>query len=139
MNKFSWQEFFIGMAATASLVFLIGGWAVPLAVVSGALWMLGGTFKKGIRRYGVPFTISFFMAVSGVPYWTNVGASVLGLTVLHIGDGFPDRRPTTADEGSWLGRQVERIFPDDRIGGPVTKWLIPIIFQVSLVPYWTGR
>lgn len=143
MGKFSKQEFFIGLAAVVTMIFVLKWTVIFTCAASGLLWMLGGTYWKPIRRYGVPFVV--WLHVEIMRGWPAtdllpVAAFVLGVAVLHIGDGFPDHRPETADKGSWLGRFVEKHIDErDHIGGPITKWLIPVIFQVSLIPYWILR
>ena len=141
-KEFSKQEFFIGLVAVLPLVFIIGGLGFFSALACGLVWVLGGSYGKPIRRFGVPFIIWSHVEITrgwpAIDLWPVV-AFALGVAILHIGDGFPDRRPTTQDEGSALGRFVERFFPNDEIGGPITKWLIALIFQVSLIPYWVIR
>lgn len=138
-KELSPQEFFIGLAATIFSVIFIKWWGILAAVLCGVLWVLGGTYWKPIRRFGVPSLM--WVAVETYRGWPPIDlwpvlAFGLGVAILHIGDGFPDHRPTTEDEGSDLGRWVEEhITADDRIGGPLTKWLIALIFQLSLIPY----
>jgi hypothetical protein len=133
-KRFSPQELFVGAFAAAGTIRFLG-WKLGLAVMAGSavLWVLGGTYKKAIRRFGVPALIGAFAYFTG--HWSPI-ATGLGVAVLHLGDGFPDRRATTKDEGSWLGRMVEKYVDDrDYIGGPATKLLIALIFQVPLLIY----
>ena len=133
---FSQQEFVIGAVVGLSTYPIIGWGALVLAPICSILWAFGGTYQKSIRRYLIPLEICVVVCmVNGFHYWYLL-ALAAGIRILHLGDGFPDRRPTTFDEGSWLGQKVEVFFPDDRIGGPLTKWLIPVIFQASLIPYF---
>ena len=132
-HDFSLQEFIIGFLAPVALIAKLSLIQLaPVCIISSLLWALGGTFKTALRRFLLPFVPLLFMH----PAWATLLAPVIGIAVLHIGDGFPDHRPTTADEGSWLGRQVEKVFPSDVIGGPITKWLILLIYQLSLIPYF---
>ena len=131
MKKLSRQEFFIGFLSTVLLFNL------PISIISGILWMLGGTYWKGIRRYGIPFVVALFGAIVGLSELEYLYVAISSCIILHIGDSFPDHRTTTADEGSWLGKQVEKIIPDMNIGGPITKLLIVFIFQISLIPILT--
>lgn len=138
-KKLSVQELFIGLTATITFIFVIKWWGILLAVLCGLIWMLGGTYWKPIRRWGVPAmtagAVQAYRGFPGVEIWPVVGMA-LGIAILHIGDGFPDHRPATEDEGSALGRWVEKhITADDRVGGPLTKWLIALIFQLSLIGY----
>ena len=135
-KRFSYQEFFLGFVAPAVLIFKLHWIGLILSLLCGLLWMLGGTYHKAIRRFGVPVLILIFVSTK---LFNPIAAAIslaLGIGILHMGDGFPDYRPTTASSGSWLGRQVEKIFPQDDMGGPLTKWLIALIFQLSLIPYF---
>jgi hypothetical protein len=134
-KRFSYQEFFVGTAATISSVLFLGWKGIPLALACGLLWMLGGTYLKTIRREGVNGAVFLYACwFHGFQPFYLVGLG-LGIAILHIGDGFPDRRPTTADPGSWLGRQVEKWVPNPEVGGPITKWLIALIFQNAMLFY----
>ena len=140
---FSVQEFFIGCVAASGLVFIIGPVAFLAVPGCGSLWMFGGTYNKIIRRFGVPFVLWLHVQIHfdwpAIDIWSAL-AFFMGFAILCIGDGFPDHRLTTKDKGSWLGRFVEKYIDErDYIGGPITKWLIPVIFQVSLIPYWVMR
>lgn len=135
-KRMSLQEYLIGCVVPAFLIFKLGWMALILSILSGLLWVLGGTYHKAIRRFGVPVLILIFVSTK---LFNPIAAAIslaLGIGILHMGDGFPDYRPTTASSGSWLGRQVEKIFPQDDMGGPLTKWLIALIFQLSLIPYF---
>lgn len=112
------QELILG--ALSTIIFL-NPW---LSILTSLLWGLGGSYAKGIRRFGVPIAVGVF---------TGSWLALLGVPITMLGDGFPDRRPTTQDEGSWLGRQVEKFLPDDRIGGIVTKCIPVILLQVVWV------
>ena len=130
-KKFSYDEFLRGFAATTVLSFIFGWKYLLLSLATGLLWMAGGTYNKVIRRYGVPLAILLFQF--GL---IQLVCNALGCAILHIGDGFPDHREATKDEGSALGRWVEKhIDSRDYVGGEITKWLIPIIFQISIIPY----
>lgn len=135
-DKFSYQEFFIGALAASPSIYFIGWQGIFLSIACGILWMMGGTYKTAIRRFCVPASI-YIMAtgILGFHWYYLIGLAV-GIGILHIGDGFPDRRPSTEDEGSWLGRQVEKVFPQDNVGGLITKLIIPVLFQLSLIPYY---
>lgn len=138
-KEFSGQELILGAFANAILIWVApGDIAVPVVAASSALWMLGGTFWKPLRRFGVPAAPVIGMLTMLRPEactWYFV-AAVLGTISLHIGDGFPDHRPTTSDKGSWLGRAVERILPAPEIGGPATKILACAIYIATTVLYW---
>lgn len=136
LKRFSYQELVIGFVASLSLWPILRWWIFLVAPLSGLLWMAGGTYNKLIRRLGVPLLI--YLSVSlHIPYqWWHLASLPLGFAILSIGDGYPDTRLSTLDEGSWLGRCVDTIIDDPELGGVITKWLIPIIFQLSLVPYY---
>lgn len=135
MKPYSKQEFFIGLVALLPSAILLKWWGVVVAVLCGVLWVLGGTYHKAIRRWGVPALR--LLAVGILLGWSRqaFAAAAIGVAVLYQGDGFPDHRPTTLDPGSRLGRFVERFIPDPEVGGPVTKWLVALAFQLSWVAY----
>ena len=137
MKRLAWIEFLRGLIATVSTLFLLfwGFWWLPIAC--GVCWMLGGTFNKAIRRYLVPILV--FLAM-GVPNLYHYIALSVGILILHIGDGYPDYRVSTWDEGSDLGQWVAHTFDlSNETGGELTKWLIVLIFQLSLVPYFLAK
>ena len=125
MNRLSKQEFILGFFSTILLTFKLGWWGLLLACITSVLWPLGGTYWKPIRRCGVPLAVLLFTQ----NWWC-----LLGFFPLLIGDGFPDHRTTTKDEGSWLGRQVEKVWPDDKVSGILTKVLVVIILQAAWLP-----
>lgn len=136
MKNFSKQEFVLGMLSVCPIIFVIGIKAMWLMVIAGALWMCGGTFNKLIRRLGVPITVYAF-SVNLLPPTPYMLAMIpTGFCILCIGDGFPDNRPTTRDEGSVLGRFVERFLSDDEGGGILTKLCIPILLQLAWLPIY---
>ena len=136
MNRLSVQEIILGFLSTLILTIKLGWLGIALSAITAVLWVLGGTFKKSIRRYGVPITTLVFCTATLGFQWYYL-LSLLGIVVLVQGDGFPDHRPTTEDEGSRLGRFVEKyINSNDAIGGPITKLIIVLLFQLSLIPYF---
>lgn len=115
--------------ATMPLCLKLGYVGLAISVASGFLWMFGGTYWKPIRRIGIPILIAL------TSYYLGAVSLVVALMVggiLHLGDGFPDHRPSTADPGSWLGRQVETIIPDPDLGGEVTKWIPVVLVLVAI-------
>ena len=128
MNRLSMQEIVLGFLSTIILTIKLGWLGIALSAITAVLWVLGGSFKKSIRRIGVPLAVSLFTGV----WW-----SMLGFLPLTLGDGFPDRRPTTADEGSSLGRLVEKyISSEDSIGGLITKLIPVLLLQLFWTPVW---
>ena len=136
-ERFSYEELGRGFMAVIATCFIIHWWGLMLAFVCGVLWMAGGTYATWIRRWIIPILTYAVITVIFNFTWYWLIAPVLGVAVLSMGDGFPDHREETKDEGSWLGRWVEKNIDErDYIGGPITKWLVPVIFQVSLIPYF---
>ena len=136
MDRLSKQEFFIGVLGTIPLIFKLGAYTPWLAVFCGVLWMLGGTYNKLIRRLGVPVSVFLYSCLVLPPSYWYALCVPMGYGVLCIGDGFPDNRPTTRDEGSFLGRLVERFISDEDGGGILTKILIPLILQLAWIPIY---
>lgn len=135
MNKLSLQEAIIGFIATVTLVFKIGLIAIPIAMVSAILWAVGGAYLKTIRREGVSLLCGISSAILlKNPYC--LFAIPLSMLVLHQGDGFPDHRPSTKSEGSFIGKIVEYFIKNEKIGGLVTKLFWPVILQLAFVPIW---
>lgn len=135
LKRFNSQEFLIGSVVHAGLVFLLGFWIIPVELLSAVLWSIGGVFYKPVRRFFVPIVPYLFLSYLNGFQLLYVLAVVGGIAVLHIGDGFPDHRPTTKDPGSALGRFVEKFIPEPELGGKVTKWLLAAIYQVPLILY----
>lgn len=60
LDKFiQWEELFVGAMLQFPLYFIVGWWVVPIGVVCGVLWRLGGWTHgwKGYRRIGVPLLV----------------------------------------------------------------------------------
>ena len=59
MSFFEPEEIFIGAALQFPLYFIVGWWVVPIMLVYGALWRLGGMEggSKLFRRIGVPLVV----------------------------------------------------------------------------------
>lgn len=125
MNRLSVQEFVIGF--TAGLFLPLG---IITCLITGTLWMLGGTYYKPIRRVGVPVTA--VLVSLGLFHWSFFLVIPLGFAVLCLGDGYPD--PFSGDAGSWLGQQVARFIKDDRTGGLITKLIPVVLLQVAFIP-----
>lgn len=132
-KEFAGQELVIGALVHTPLLLI---WplylAAPVCVISAILWTAGGTFWKPLRRYGVPITALIFSGPVGL----SLPAPVIGVAWLHVGDGFPDTRPSTLAPGSWLGRQVQRVLPAPEIGGPATKVLAAFIYILTTLLYF---
>ena len=123
MNRLSMQEIILGFFSTIILTIKLGWLGIALSAITAVLWVLGGSFKKSIRRIGVPLAVSLFTGV----WW-----SMLGFAVLTIGDGYPDS--FSGDEGSWLGKQVKKLGLSDKVGGLVTKVIPVILLQLFWIP-----
>ena len=133
MKKLAPIEFFRGFVAVLPICFKIGWIGLSVAGVAGLLWMAGGTYSKAIRRLGVPI-LAFLVSVSLIGFkWPFLGILAIGYGVLSLGDGYPDRRTSTYDFGSWLGREVEKFGFSDEVGGEITKWIPVILFQIALL------
>lgn len=67
MPKLNIEELFVGGFIQLPFYFVIGLWVIPLAILSGLLWALGGAedSSKLFRRLGVPFLAIFFLVASG--------------------------------------------------------------------------
>ena len=107
MNRLSIDEFFRGFVGTLVLTLVLGWIGLGLSVACGVLYMLGGTFKKSIRRYGIPLLILAVCSVKLGFHWYYL-FGLLGILILSQGDGFPDHRNTSLDAGSSLGQWVEK-------------------------------
>lgn len=142
MNRLAPIEFVRGFVATLLLSLIFGWIGIVMSLVCGLFFMFGGTFHKAIRRVGIPgyiFGCSYFLLpVTPYCYIKYAISALLMFGILCLGDGYPDRRVSTADEGSWLGRQVEGWFNvlDPEIGGELTKWIVVVLFQISFIPYF---
>lgn len=142
-EKFSKVEALRGFFAAIPSVIMLGWWGVVLSLLCGLLWMLGGTYAKTIRREGVSLSVFLYFWIFTGYHWIYPIAAILGIVILHQGDGFPDHRLETEDEGSPLGRFIERIFEpqtdwDTEWCGQVTKSIIVVGFQITVLIYIVG-
>ena|SRR3990167_5627618 len=136
MNNISKQEFLIGILSVVPLTFKLGIYTLLLCAVTGLLWVLGGTFNKLFRRLGVPISVLIFSSTQLLPtYWYSLIVPI-GFGILSIGDGFPDNRPTTRDEGSFIGRFVEMFLSNEDGGGIITKLIIAVLVQLAWIPIY---
>ena len=111
MNK---EELGIGFVLGLGFNFLIGLWAIPLAVITGFLYERGGSGwlgTKAWRRFGVPVAIYLSNGIS--PHIHTIISAVLSVIVLSLGYGQRD----SSDPGSPLGN-----FWLDRLGVFWGKW-----------------
>ena len=100
MNRAEQEDFAIGFVYGLFTIPFAGLWAIPLAILSGIFWELGGTHGHSIRVFGCT-------AVLYLPAIVKVGLvglipAVIGAIVLSCGYGIPSENPP--DEGSALGR-----------------------------------
>jgi hypothetical protein len=61
-----WEELFIGAVLQFPLYFIVGWWVLPIMLVCGILWRLGGWSKghKAFRWAGVPLVICIISALA---------------------------------------------------------------------------
>lgn len=140
MDKFknlSPQEFILGALSTAIFYFSYGWRVLGLMVLTSVLWAFGGTFWHGFRRIIIP-VLTIGIATLIFKSWIPVIGLPFAIWLLYQGDGFPDHRETTKDEGSPLGRFVERFVPNMEIGGPLTKLLIVLALQICWIPVFVA-
>jgi hypothetical protein len=79
------EEFFIGACLQFPLYFIVGWWILPVMLVCGILWRLGGWSNgaKIFRWAGVPFVVclsAFYMGVGGciflaLPFMVKIAPS----------------------------------------------------------------
>jgi hypothetical protein len=97
------EDFLIGFIFAQVSYLVIGLWSVPIGVISGILWTLGGRGYMGTkawRRYGVPLAICLPFAFTG--HCIGALISLVAQYGVHcVGYGEIDVNDT---EGSWLGR-----------------------------------
>lgn len=68
---------------------------IILLTAGPLLWMLGGTFWKGFRRYVLPVVILFVLLAISVEWWRAIVCAATTLGANHIGYG---------DNHDWLDR-----------------------------------
>lgn len=106
--KLNGNELLIGGIYGLCFIFLIGYWAIPVAISSSILWAIGGRFGHKYRVFGVPIC-SYGAVISVTHNWWAIVPGVLTGAILSIGYGIPDVIPPF-DEGSALGRFWFKVF-----------------------------
>lgn len=108
MRPLNRNEVLVGAVFGWAMIFFIGFWALPLGLVTGLLWAIGGAgYGKGWRRFGVPAVAALFWMLSGLPILHSAATIPGAIAILSIGYGIPSTQPP--DEGSALGRFWYRI------------------------------
>lgn len=94
------QEMFIGAALQFPLVFIVGWWIIPIMLVCGILWRLGGMTgsNKAFRRVGVPLTVCGAASLFGINW--PIFLAVPFMIWLA---------PASYGESSWLFKLFKRI------------------------------
>jgi hypothetical protein len=66
----NWEEIFIGACLQFPLYFIVGWWVIPVMIVCGILWRLGGWEhgNKAFRRIGVPIVVCGSAFLFGVKW-----------------------------------------------------------------------
>jgi len=65
-----WEEIFIGAVLQFPLYFIVGWWVLPIMLVCGIFWRLGGwsAGNKFFRRLGVPLIVCSSSMAFGVSW-----------------------------------------------------------------------
>lgn len=135
VKHFNKSEFILGFLSTAILITRLHWTGLALSILTSFLWALSGAgfVPKAIRRYGVPIA-AFAAVVYALHFHWWYLLMLDGIAVLHLGDSYPDFRPSTRDEGSWLGKVVYATGLSDELGGLVTKLIVVLILQLAWIP-----
>ena len=102
--KLDYKDFFTGAIYGLICCFYLGPWGLPITLLIGLLWALGGAGWLGFnswRRVGVPFVLFLMFKWHNPSGWPYLGA-LATFGALSIGYGEPSTQPP--DEGSFLGR-----------------------------------
>ena len=94
------EELFIGSLLQFPLYFIIGWWIIPVSILCGILWRLGGWSEgnKLFRRLGVPLVVcgSTFLVIH---HWT-----------IFLAIPFMVWLAPSYGKESWLFRLVKNVF-----------------------------
>jgi len=132
LKRIAISEIILGFLSTILLTLKFGWCGVLLSCITSVLWALGGTYKKWIRRIGVPLSAYLMGVLVDHSSIATLMYFPIGWLILSIGDGYPDT--FSGDPGSWLGRQVKKLGFSDSVGGLVTKIIPVILLQLAWVP-----
>lgn len=88
------EEIAVGSWLQFPFYFLIGWWVIPLMVLSGVLWAVGGSRDsvKAIRRLGVPLASVVAVIASNPHLWPCLAFIPIGFVILSIGYGIPSKK-----------------------------------------------
>ena len=137
LNRSNIEDFII-YGIYCSLTFpWIGIYCLWTACLGGVLGMIGGSWKKSVRRFGCPIILYCSIGVSThtpVIGWQGAIIGLLGglsAILLSIGYGLPSTQPP--DEGSALGRFYWNLTTSNQMLSNIATRLT--IYTALLIPW----
>jgi hypothetical protein len=130
LGKLNLEEIFVGACIQFPFYFLIGWWVLPLMLVSGILWALGGAEKsnKLFRRLGVAVATSVAVVLTNLHWWPVLLFIPAGWGVITLGYGMP----SNDDEGSVLGRFYLALLPY-KLANMATRLTTYVLYWVAFI------
>lgn len=104
MKKLLLEDFVIGAVFGLFLAPWIGLWAIPVAVLSGGLWSIGGQYGHS-KRFAIPFIWCGGVEIVHHYHWIWLGL-LPAIFVFTLGYGIPlySSYPDDYEAGSALGQ-----------------------------------
>ena len=104
------EEFLVGCVYGGCLAWYYKWWTIPIVLLSGILWSLGGAhgITKAVRRFGCPLMLLIPIMLVSHNYYIAISI-IAHMIILSIGYGIPSFNGPAGscdDEGSALGKFV---------------------------------
>lgn len=125
------EELLIGLIYGLCFIFLIGWWAILVAILCSLLWASGGRFGHSIRVFGVPVVSYGSVLIIRHHYW-SILSMVFTMLILSIGYGqVTIENGIITDNGSALGRFWYRIDKEN-----ANFWTRVTIYLLLVIAYF---
>lgn len=119
---------------------MISLWSVPLAMITALLWSLSGAngHDKYWRRWVMPSVVCCAVVLTKGTFVPLISI-LLYASVLSLGYGLvtydPNYPDTITDEGSWLGKLADSIFPGvEKKQEYFVRGVIYLLLAISSIP-----
>ena len=120
-NPLNIEEIAVGIFVELPFYFLIGLLVIPLAIICGLLWALGGAGCPPIRRFGVPTVTCLFLMY----FWTWKIWFAYPFAVLAVSMGYGEK--------SWLWVAIYAFTQDHKLSDFITRLTTYFLYWLSFI------